>query len=169
MQVVGTAMLANCVPLLAGLLPCALLKALFPARILANLVILVSVSMLAVSFQLWAGGIFCDSSMRGLGTTSTISDDTVYRAAACAGNGDAEFVALRFGAPQYIGLGLLAFLTLLLVQIFACPLVRDGAVLISLLLAWLVAFLSPQWNSTAGKGAFYPGMLSCKCRECPQT
>lgn len=145
MQVVGTAMLANCVPLLAGLLPCALLKALFPARILANLVILVSVSMLAVSFQLWAGGIFCDSSMRGLGATSAagLDDDAVYRAAACVGNGDAEFVALRFGAPQYIGLGLLAFLTLLLVQVFACPLLRDGAVLISLLLAWLVAFLSP--------------------------
>ena len=167
MHVVGTAMLANLVPLLAGLLPCAVHRALFPARVLANLIILVSVSMLAVAFQLWAGGVFCDPSMRGRGTApSDAANDTINTV--CNGNGDPDLVAFRFGAPQYIGLGLLAFLMILVVEIFACPLLRDGAVLISLLVAWLVAFLSPQWNSSAGKGAFYPGMdPSAYLTRCP--
>ena len=165
MQVVGTSMVTNLVPLLAGLMPSAALRALLPARVLANLVTLVSVAMLASAFQLWAGGIFCDPSMRGRGAlpdgTVAASDAAAAAAAAaaagCSGNGDATWTALRFGAPQYIGLGFASFATMLMAQMFACPLLRDGAVLCSLLVAWLVAFLSPQWGSTEGRGAFYPG------------
>jgi low temperature requirement protein LtrA len=53
MQVVGTGILPNIVLLLVGLIPSAVLRALLPPRILATLVLLVSVMMLAVSFQLW--------------------------------------------------------------------------------------------------------------------
>jgi len=160
MQVVGTGMLANVVPLVLGVLPCGVLRAFLPRRVLANLVLLVSVSMLAVSFQLWAGGVFCDPSLRGRSSLITAEPGLLLQRYAtsaatsaeqlCSGNAgwvasQGPYQGLPFGAPQYVGLGFLAFMMLLFVQIFGCPMVRDGGVGIAVLVAWMVTFLSPHW------------------------
>ena len=102
--------------------------------------------MLAVSFQLWAGGVFCDPSLRGRGSLITAEPGPPFQryAAATTGaaisveqlcSGNAGWVAhqgpyqgLPFGAPQYVRLGFLAFMMVLFVQIFGCPIVRDGGV-----------------------------------------
>jgi xanthine/uracil permease len=204
MQVVGTGMLANVVPLVLGVLPCKALRAVLPRQVLANLVLLVSVSMLAVSFQLWAGGVFCDPSLRGRGSLITAEPGPPFQRYAAATSaaisveqlcsGNARWVAhqgpyqgLPFGAPQYVGLGFLAFMMVLFVQIFGCPIVRDGGVGIAVLVAWMVTFLSPHWphspepseptgsgsdaallshaNHTVSYATFYPGTLSLGSME----
>ncbi len=43
----------------------------------------------------------------------------------CSGNGD---VKLPFGSPQYIGMGAVVFLTLILIEIFGSPFLRNAQV-----------------------------------------
>lgn len=202
MQVVCTGMLANVVPLVLGVLPCEALRVVLPRQVLANLVLLVSVSMLAVSFQHWAGGVFCDPSLRGRGSLITAEPGPPFQRYAtsaatsveqlCSGNAgwvahQGPYQGLPFGAPQYVGLGFLAFMMVLFVQIFGCLIVRDGGVGIAVLVTWMVTFLSPHWphapepaeptgsvsdaaflshaNHTVSYAPFYPGTLSLGSTE----
>eukprot|EP00884_Botryococcus_braunii_P021004 jgi/Botrbrau1/7588/Bobra.0159s0037.1 len=54
----------------------------------------------------------------------------------CSGNGD---VQLPFGSPQYIGMGAVVFLTLILIEIFGSPFLRNAQVIVGLLVGYVVA------------------------------
>ena len=90
-----------------------------------------------MDLQSWGGGAVCQESASGLEpeqidcrvldpvTNLFTANGTCFAAAEtslCNGNGEVE---LRFGSPEYIGLGALVFLLLVLLETFGSPFMRN--------------------------------------------
>lgn len=86
--------------------------------------------------QAWGGGSVCQEYAEGLppvqidcrvadATGAFTVNGTCYAAAKtslCTGNGEVE---LKFGSPEYVGLGALVFLLLVLLETFGSPFMRN--------------------------------------------
>jgi len=86
--------------------------------------------------QAWGGGSVCQEYAEGLppvqidcrlpdASGAFTVNGTCYAAAKtslCTGNGEVE---LRFGSPEYVGLGALVFLLLVLLETFGSPFMRN--------------------------------------------
>lgn len=114
-HVLGTVAISFCPP--------KTLRRIFPPFVTGTCIILIGVSLIATGFEYWGGGSTCASQVL---TSKTL----------CTGNGDVE---LPFGHRYYVGLGFVVFSTLVLVEMFGSPFMRNIQVIIGLAVGMLVA------------------------------
>ncbi len=101
--------------------------------------------------QNWGGGAFCADNYLHLpttktcylplanGTTSTIPSQCWTGPGALCGDRTKTEVFLPFGSQQYIGLGFIVFVTIIFLEIFGSPFMRNASVIIALLFGYMIA------------------------------
>jgi xanthine/uracil permease len=99
------------------------LRKIFPPVVTGTTVVLIGFALTTTGFEYWGGGTYCASQVL---TTKAL----------CSGNGD---VLLGFGDRNYIGLGFVVFCTLLIVELFGSPFLRNIQVVLGLLVGMIVA------------------------------
>ncbi|KAK9795575.1 hypothetical protein WJX73_005235 [Symbiochloris irregularis] len=112
---------------------------------------------------------------------SNYMNGTCYSAQVTPLCGTQGHVQLPFGAPEYVGLGFLVFVTLCVIEIFGSPFMRNAEVIIALLFGYLIAGVVTRdgqhyvntsaidqapgitflWVRTYPIGFFAPAVLPC--------
>ena len=87
---------------------------------------LIGINLTGAGIQNWGGGAACVGG--GL----------------CSGNGN---VLLPFGNSEYVGMGFLVFVFIIIFEIFGSPFVRNGAVFLALLCGYAFAAIVPSYET----------------------
>lgn len=125
-KILGTTALMAIIEVFMSFVPARMLRKIIPHFVAGITVTLIGVGLIGTGIKYWGGGAFCaDNSGRGeLGPVL------------CGNNGD---VNLEFASAQYWGLGLLVMITLVVVEIFGSPFLRNCNVIIGLAVGYIVA------------------------------
>lgn len=122
-KVLGTLLVCCWVQVILSLSSPKLLRRIFPPVVTGVAIMLIGISLVGTGFQYWGGGAYCASQV----LTSKVP---------CTGNGE---VILPFGDRHYLGLGFVVFCTLVAVELFGSPFMRNIQVIIGLLVGMIVA------------------------------
>lgn len=106
--------------------PPKILKKVFPPLVTGPTVLLIGASLIKTGFQNWAGG---------SGDCSSMPETGLYRLCPTVNAPH----ALPWGSAQFIGLGFLVFLTIILCERFGAPIMKSCSVVIGLLVGCIVA------------------------------
>ncbi|CAK0844249.1 unnamed protein product [Prorocentrum cordatum] len=135
----GTAMVAAVLEIALGFLPARVHKKLFPDVVCGVTVMLIGGGLIASGIKYLGGGVFC-------------AENDLSRAASfggpqlCNENGA---VALTFGSPQYIGLGLTVIAMSVFIQIWGSPFLKSTFIFWSLMFGVIIASLI-SYTAVAG-------------------
>jgi uracil-xanthine permease len=133
--IIGTAIVCALLEVLMSFTPPHILKKLFPPLITGPTVMLIGASLVSSGFQDWAGG-------SGLCNTRPTSGPFV----------DCPIVgaphAAPWGSAQFIGLGFVTFLTIILCERFGSPIMKSTAVVMGLLVGCIVAAACGYFSSS---------------------
>ncbi|KZF25354.1 Xanthine/uracil permease [Xylona heveae TC161] len=122
---IGTCIVCSLLEMLLSFMPPKLLKRLFPPLVTGPTVLLIGVSLVQSGFEDWAGGSgLCYSNPQG-----------PY--ALCPSVGAPH--ALPWGSAEFIGLGFLVLVTIIICERFGSPIMKSCAVIIGLLVGCIVA------------------------------
>ncbi|OAE18419.1 hypothetical protein AXG93_3426s1120 [Marchantia polymorpha subsp. ruderalis] len=99
------------------------LKKVFPPVVTGSTIILIGASLITSGFSQWGGGTTC-------------ANQVLTSKTPCDGNGEVE---LPFGDRHYIELGLVVVATLIIVEIFGSPILRNTQVIVGLVVGMAVA------------------------------
>ena len=124
--ILGTQCCTALLEILLSFLPAPILKRIFPPIVTGPTVTLIGVSLIQSGFSDWAG----DS-----GTCSSRPTDGIYQL--CPTINAPK--PLAWGSAEFIGLGFLVFLTIILLERFGAPIMKSCAVVLSLLVGCIVA------------------------------
>jgi NCS2 family nucleobase:cation symporter-2 len=123
---IGTCALCALVEIGLSFLPPHALRKIFPPIVTGPTVILIGVSLIESGFQNWAGG---------SGLCAARPDSGPFQV--CPQVGAPH--ALPWGSAEYIGLGFLVFVTILLCERFGSPIMKSTSVILGLLTGCIVA------------------------------
>ncbi|KAJ4501989.1 hypothetical protein HRR83_009430 [Exophiala dermatitidis] len=137
---IGTCALCALIEMAIAFLPPKALQRVFPPVVTGPTVMMIGVHLIQSGFQDWAGG---------SGTCNTLPDDGFYR---LCPNIDAPH-ALRWGSAEFIGLGFLVFLTIILCERFGSPIMKSTSVIIGLLVGCIVAAACGYFDDSGIKSA----------------
>ncbi|KAL4954397.1 permease family-domain-containing protein [Aspergillus filifer] len=115
----GTSACCALVEVLLAFVPPRIIQKIFPPIVTGPTVMLIGISLIGTGFQDWAGGSSCMSG--GL-----CPDEFAPR-------------ALPWGSPEFIGLGFLVFVSIILCERFGAPIMKSCSVVIGLLVGCIVA------------------------------
>ncbi|KAK4052602.1 hypothetical protein OIO90_004230 [Microbotryomycetes sp. JL221] len=132
--VLGTATVVGIIAVLASFAPTRIIRKMFPPLVTGTIMTLIGVSLLGSGISNWAGG-----------SGTCMSDLTVP----CV-------KAATWGSPQLIGLGFLTFISIILLDLFGPPFIRNCAVFIGLAIGMIVAAGTGYFNGAAISAA--PGI-----------
>jgi NCS2 family nucleobase:cation symporter-2 len=124
--VLGTAALCALLEIGLSFAPAKVLKRVFPPLVTGPTVMLIGVKLIASGFQNWAGG-------NGLCASRPTTGDFQL----CPSNNAP--MAAPWGSAQFVGLGFLVFVTIILTERFGAPIMKSCAVVIGLLVGCIVA------------------------------
>ncbi|CAO1628804.1 unnamed protein product [Sympodiomycopsis kandeliae] len=117
--ILGTSALCSLLPIGLSFVPIRILKRALPPIITGPVVFLIGVSLIQSSgFANWGGGAGCGPQPRG-----ACFDPHGY----------------QWGSGRYIGLGFLAWLTVVVIEIFGSPSMRNASIILGLLIPLVVA------------------------------
>ncbi|KAG0248549.1 hypothetical protein BG011_010164 [Mortierella polycephala] len=122
----GTCMLCSLIEISLAFLPPKIMKNLFPPVVTGVTVFLIGAKLIGTGLTQWAGGSGPCSSMATEGFFSV-----------CPNLGAPN--AAPWASPQWIGLGFLVFMTILFVEFFGSPFMRNAQVVIGLVTGLIVA------------------------------
>jgi uric acid-xanthine permease len=123
---IGTCALCALTEIALSFLPPKTLRKIFPPIVTGPTVILIGVHLIETGFQNWAGG---------SGLCSTRPETGPFTV--CPQVGAPH--ALPWGSAEYIGLGFLVFVTILICERFGSPIMKSTSVIIGLLVGCIVA------------------------------
>ncbi|EXJ64677.1 uric acid-xanthine permease [Cladophialophora yegresii CBS 114405] len=123
---IGTCALCALVEIALSFLPPNALRKIFPPIVTGPTVILIGVSLIESGFQNWAGG---------SGLCAARPESGPFQV--CPQEGAPH--ALPWGSAEYIGLGFLVFVTILLCERFGSPIMKSTSVILGLLTGCIVA------------------------------
>ncbi|KAJ1551473.1 hypothetical protein HK096_010453 [Nowakowskiella sp. JEL0078] len=123
---IGTVLISSWFGVALSLLPHKVLKRLFPPLVTGPTLFLIGSSLVKSAMQNWAGDSGLCSALPATGFFSKCPN-------ILAPNADI------WGSPQFIGLGFLVFVTILLVELFGSPFMKNAQVIIGLLVGYLVS------------------------------
>ena len=104
-------------------MPIKVLKKIFPPIVTGTVILLIGTSLIGSSgMPNWGGGSTCLSS---LSTATPVN---------CSGGRQ-----LPWGSPEYIGLGFLSFVTIVLTELFGSPFLKNASIVFGLLIGCLIA------------------------------
>eukprot|EP00270_Netrium_digitus_P013892 TRINITY_DN4665_c0_g1_i1.p1 TRINITY_DN4665_c0_g1~~TRINITY_DN4665_c0_g1_i1.p1 ORF type:complete len:627 (+),score=101.00 TRINITY_DN4665_c0_g1_i1:206-1882(+) len=119
----GTLMLCCFLEVALAFAPQKVLKRLFPPVVSGTTVILIGFALVATGIRYWGGGVYCGQQVL---TSKPL----------CNTNGE---VQLPFGSRQYLLLGFCTFITLVFVELFGSPFMRNIQVVLGLLVGMIFA------------------------------
>ncbi|KAG0286666.1 hypothetical protein BGZ97_007347 [Linnemannia gamsii] len=122
----GTCMLCSIIEILLAFLPPKIMKNLFPPVVTGVTVFLIGAKLIGTGLTQWAGGSGPCSAMPAEGFFSV-----------CPNLGAPN--AAPWASPQWIGLGFLVFMTIMFVEFFGSPFMRNAQVVIGLVVGLVVA------------------------------
>ncbi|KXZ44106.1 hypothetical protein GPECTOR_73g627 [Gonium pectorale] len=149
----GTLMLCGTIPIFLSFLPIRVIKKVFPPIVCGVVIMLIGVHLIAAGFKNWGGGAFCADNYlhppapRACFLPASYPNGTSYlQSASCwvppgvkCGDATKTEVFLPFGSQQYIGLGFVVFFTIIFLEIFGSPFMRNAGVILALLFGYLIA------------------------------
>lgn len=146
----GTAAVCALVPLFISFLPHKVIKKVFPPIVSGITIVLIGINLTGVGIRAWGGGAFCADNAKGLYNTipggcqlTNATTGALYNSTNCFSNTPVNCVAgevkLPFGSPQFVGLGFAVFLTIILIEVFGSPFLRNCGVVIALLFGYFLA------------------------------
>ncbi|DBB13713.1 TPA: hypothetical protein ACH3X3_000728 [Trebouxia sp. C0006] len=149
-RILGTQLVCCWVAVALSFMPPRMLRRCFPPMVTGLTIFLIGAGLIGTGLKAWGGGSVCQEYAEGLppvqidcrlpdASGAFTVNGTCYAAAKtslCTGNGEVE---LRFGSPEYVGLGALVFLLLVLLETFGSPFMRNCEVIIALLLGYMVS------------------------------
>lgn len=112
--VLGTAMVCALLSVLLSFTPLRILQKVFPAIVTGPVVLLIGCSLIESGFENWAGGSSCVGSTCGKKN-------------------------LPWGLAQFIGLGFLVYVSIIICERFGSPIMKSCAVIVGLLVGCIVA------------------------------
>ncbi|KAJ3126467.1 hypothetical protein HK098_007519 [Nowakowskiella sp. JEL0407] len=122
----GTVMISAWFGVGLSLLPHKVLKRLFPPIVTGPTLFLIGANLIKSAMQNWAGDSGPCAALPATGFFSKCPNLAAPNAA-------------PWGSPQFIGLGFLVFATIIIVELFGSPFMKNAQVIIALLLGYLVA------------------------------
>ncbi|GLI64085.1 hypothetical protein VaNZ11_007254 [Volvox africanus] len=153
-KLLGTIMLCSIIPTILSFFPIRIIKKIFPPIVCGVVIMLIGVHLISAGFKNWGGGAFCaDNWLHGPSTSpcmlpSKFPNGTMLfnRTATCyvapglkCGDKTKTEVFLPFGSQQYIGLGFIVFFTIIFLEVFGSPFMRNASVILALLFGYLIA------------------------------
>ena len=132
---IGTCAVCALTEIALSFIPAKTLRKIFPPIVTGPTVILIGVSLIESGFSNWAGG-------AGL---CAARPETGYFSV-CPNVGAPH--ALPWGSAQYIGLGFLVFVTILLCERFGSPIMKSTSVILGLLMGCIVAAACGYFDSS---------------------
>ncbi|KAK5138227.1 hypothetical protein LTR08_004923 [Meristemomyces frigidus] len=123
---IGTGCICGLLEVLLSFTPPRILRKVFPPLVTGPTVLLIGVSLIASGFEGWAGG---------SGSCMARPEAGMY--SVCPNVGAPH--ALPWGSAQFIGLGFLVFLSIIICERFGSPIMKSCAVVIGLLVGCIVA------------------------------
>lgn len=124
--ILGTQMCCALIEVLMAFTPPRILKKIFPPLVTGPTVTLIGISLIKTGFQNWAGG---------SGDCSARPETGIYRLCPTI----TAPHALPWGSAEYIGLGFLVFVTIILAERFGSPIMKSCSVVVGLLMGCIVA------------------------------
>lgn len=145
-RLLGTVCVCALLEVFLSFVPARLLRKVVPNFVAGITVALIGVGLIGTGVKYWGGGAFCADNS-GRGTATDFAPGTFFFDQAtesyvpmpvqpCTNNGDTN---LPYGSPEYWGLGLLVTITLVVVEIFGSPFLRNCNVIIALVVGYIVA------------------------------
>ncbi|GIL94312.1 hypothetical protein Vretimale_557 [Volvox reticuliferus] len=153
-KLLGTLMLCSIIPTILSFFPIRVIKKIFPPIVCGVVIMLIGVHLISAGFKNWGGGAFCaDNWLHGPTTSPCMlankypNGTTLYnKPALCyvtpgvkCGDKTKTEVFLPFGSQQYIGLGFIVFFSIIFLEIFGSPFMRNSSVILALLFGYLIA------------------------------
>lgn len=123
--VIGTAAVCSLLEILISFLPPKVMLRIFPPIVTGPTVMLIGINLIESGFMGWAGG------------SGTCSTGDVPGFALCPS--DSAPHALPWGSPEFLGLGLSVFVTIILCERFGSPIMKSTSVVIGLLVGCIIA------------------------------
>ncbi|EFJ52311.1 hypothetical protein VOLCADRAFT_115955 [Volvox carteri f. nagariensis] len=153
-KLLGTLMLCSIIPTILSFFPIRIIKKIFPPIVCGVVIMLIGVHLIAAGFKNWGGGAFCaDNYLHGPTPTTFLNvpsklanGTTIYKNVTAyvapgvkCGDLTKTEVQLPFGSQQYIGLGFIVFFSIIFLEIFGSPFMRNASVILALLFGYLIA------------------------------
>ncbi|KAG2448886.1 hypothetical protein HYH02_006235 [Chlamydomonas schloesseri] len=149
----GTIAMCAIIPALLSFFPIRVIKKIFPPIVCGITIMMIGVHLIGAGFKNWGGGAFCADNWqhppaaKACYLPAKYANGTSYmQASQCwvgpgvkCGDATKTEVFLPFGSQQYIGLGLLVFVTIIFLEIFGSPFMRNASVILALLFGYLIA------------------------------
>lgn len=123
--IIGTAAVCSLLEILLSFLPPKIMLRIFPPIVTGPTVMLIGISLIESGFQNWAGG---------SGNCKT-GDLDGYKL--CPSDNATH--ALPWGSPEYLGLGLSVFASIILCERFGSPIMKSTSVVLGLLIGCIIA------------------------------
>lgn len=114
--ILGTSTVCALFEMLLSFMPARILQKVFPPLVTGPVVMLIGIHLVESGFQNWVGGSGCVGEICG---------------------GDAH--PLQWGSAEFIGLGFLVYVTIIISERFGSPIMKSCAVIIGLLVGCIVA------------------------------
>ncbi|KAK9845023.1 hypothetical protein WJX74_009785 [Apatococcus lobatus] len=151
-KILGTLLVCCWWSVALSFMPPRMLKRVFPPIVTGVTIFLIGASLITAGIQNWGGGAYCAQYDHGLPAkkyssclvpgppnNSTMVPGTCFAApvqVSCSGNGN---VKLPYGSQQYLGLGLVVFVCLVVIELFGSPFMKNAEVIIALLFGYFIA------------------------------
>ncbi|KAJ0416707.1 permease family-domain-containing protein [Aspergillus carlsbadensis] len=125
---IGTSACCALVEIVLAFVPPKIMQKIFPPIVTGPTVMLIGISLIGTGFKDWAGGSGC---MDGI----------------CPS--EAAPRPLPWGSPEFIGLGFLVFVTIILCERFGAPIMKSCSVVVGLLMGCIVAAACGYFSRTS--------------------
>lgn len=137
---IGTFLVTSFFEMALSFVPPKKLRKIFPPIVTGLTVVMIGVSLIGKSgFLNWGGG---SNGCAARPAAPSIFElcPTIYAKG-----------AKKWGSPQYLGLGFLSFVTIILVEIFGSPFMRNASIIIGLVVGMIVAGATGYVDATSIK------------------
>jgi NCS2 family nucleobase:cation symporter-2 len=116
--ILGTSCVCSLLEIAMSFIPPRFLKKLFPSTVTGTVVLLMGVSLIQSGFEDWVGGSGCVDAI-------------------CPSKGAPR--AAEWGSPQFVGLGFLVYVTIIICEKWGAPIMKSCSVIIGLLIGCIVS------------------------------
>lgn len=127
--ILGTGCVCALLEILLSFMPPKLLQKIFPPLVTGPVVLLIGVHLISSGFADWLGGSGCSS-----GSTLCPSDSAPH--------------ALPYGSAEFVGLGFLVIVVIIICEKWGAPIMKSCAVIIGLLIGCIVAAACNYFDRT---------------------
>lgn len=124
-MILGTGIVCSLLEILLSFMPAKQLQKIFPPIVTGPVVLLIGVHLIETGFEDWIGGSGCVGEMCG----------TAH--------------PLEWGSAEFIGLGFLVYVTIIIAERFGSPIMKSCAVIVGLLVGCIVAAACGYFSRTS--------------------